>query len=475
VSARGLLMPWARPCELYSAPGSVVVKLRLGEAPEAIPPGRLVRTGRQEPAGRFRIGPVDRILAHFADKVRITRVHAPAALAFDDIEQATGLARTFHVAAPHSCCVEDVVDALRMLHVVESASPQYLCAVPLEATSSTATDVELDRAWISREAINAPPALAYEAGDPSVVLAVLDTGVATHSELGGNVRQAGPDVVQLGTGDLANGLELLGDTSGPDVEPLDEVGHGTSCAGIVAARGERIAPGTAGECTVLPTRVLGSAHLRGRQQRIGVGRMSDIDEGVKRSVDLGAKVLNMSFGTPVAALDGGDPMPHADAVRYARARGCIVVAASGNSGDNESYTPACLDGVLAVGAVDDAGEPCPFSTRGAHVALAAPGSRVVTIGLDGYAVVSGTSFAAPFASAAAALLASRAARRAYGLDGTDAARILSTTVRPWGEPRAGHGAGVLDVWAALQALDREIDLGPRTDQDDPAEEERMAK
>ena len=215
--------------------------------------------------------------------------------------------------------------------------------------------------------------------------------------------------------------------------------------------------GVAGNCTVLPARILGSARMRGRKERIGVGRISDIDEGVKAAVDLGAKVLNMSFGTPVGELDAGDPVPHQDVVEYAAARGCILVAASGNSGKTERFTPSCLDGVIAVGAVGDDGRPCSFSTSGTHVALCAPGWKVPSLALDGPALVSGTSFATPFVTAVAALLASRASRRAYELDGVKAAAILRGSARPWTAETPGHGAGILDAVAALQALEREID------------------
>jgi subtilisin family serine protease len=272
------------------------------------------------------------------------------------------------------------------------------------------------------------------------------------------VLPSGPDTVALGEGDLANGLELLGDNSDPDVRPLDEVGHGTGCAAIVGGAGRAIPPGVASSCTVLPARVLGSAHMRGRPAPFGIGRTSDIDRGVKRSVDLGAKVLNMSFGTPVDPLDPDDLFPHSDVVAYARARGCILVAASGNSGLWQSYTPACLDGVIAVGAVDSEGSPARFSTRNERVALSAPGVRVVSAGLDGYTRLTGTSFAAPFVAGAAGLLASRAQRRAYALDGDDARRVLCASSRPFeGDDAGGMGAGVLDVHAALTMLDREID------------------
>jgi subtilisin family serine protease len=447
VSARRLTQPWARASALYCQPGRVLVKLRLGEAPERLEPA----------SAAFGIGQVDRVLSHYADAVEIRYVHSPAARGWDDLEHALGLSRSFHVRATQHTPVDHVVDSLRALNVVESASPQYLTAVPLEA-ARTLEPFEEERSWSTRAAVHAQEAQAYEPGDASVVCAILDTGVLVGSgEFGSNLRERGPDFVRLGEGDLATGVELVGDNAVHDVNPVDQVGHGTSCATIIGGAGVQLPPGVAGNCTLLPARILGSARMRGRKERIGVGRISDIDEGLKAAVDLGAKVLNMSFGTPVGELDDGDPVPHEDVVAYARARGCILVAASGNSGKSERFTPACLDGVVAVGAVGDDDRPCSFSTSGSHVALCAPGWKVPSLALDGPALVSGTSFATPFVTAVAALLASRANRRAYELDGAKAAAILRGSARPWTEETAGHGAGVLDAVAALQALEREID------------------
>jgi hypothetical protein len=64
-------------------------------------------------------------------------------------------------------------------------------------------------------------------------------------------------------------------------------------------------------------------------------------------------------------------------------------------------------------------------------------------------------------SAAAALLASRAARRARTLDGHTAGRLLRASVSPWPTGSgSGHGAGILDAFGALQALDAELDRAP---------------
>jgi len=90
--------------------------------------------------------------------------------------------------------------------------------------------------------------------------------------------------------------------------------------------------------------------------------LADIDHGVKIAVDLGAKIINMSFGTPETALDAHDPLPHSDVVRYGLTKGCIMIAASGNSGRIERYAPASLEHVIAVGAVDQYNRLASFST-----------------------------------------------------------------------------------------------------------------
>lgn len=469
--SRRLLAPWARPCDLYSPPGRVLVQLRLGEAPEAIPTALDVRQGALEPELRFGISALDRVLSHFADRVTVTRMHDSAASlghvgashrGFDEIEHVLGLSRTFEVHTDHMCCIEDVVDAFRQTNVVEWASPDYITTTPLEAAAAQALldpDLDLELAWASRDLVNAAEAIAYELGDPSVLCAILDTGVIDdHPELGDNVRTFGPDTVELGAADFSAGLELLGDVRGQDRSPRDEAGHGTHCAAIIAGAGTNIPPGLASGCTVLPARVLGSARIKGRREPFGVGRIGDIDRGCKLVVDMGAKVLNMSFGTSLAALDAGDPVPHTDVTAYALARGCVLVAASGNSSKDEQITPACLDGVIAVGAVDNDGKPTAFTTTGPHLALSAPGERVVTADLEGYARATGTSFAAPFVTGAAALLVSRAGRRGIGLDGIEARRLLVESARPFAtDVPPGHGAGVLDAYAALRLLDRNID------------------
>ena len=471
---RRLFSPWSWHDGLYCSPRRVILKLALGEDPADIPAAIDVRVGAAIPASRVDGGPVDRILKRFAGNVQVVRVHTSAVsnglagsrhLGFDDLEHSIGLSRTLCVEAPKACCVDDFVSALSQLDIVEDASPYYLTTSllanrdDLSAPPQTIT-ADPGMAWESRDQIGAAQAMAYEPGDPTVIVAVVDTGIAKfHPELveTGRVR-AGLDTVQIGNRDLASGVRLLGDRAEVDMEPDDEVGHGTACAAAISASGRNIPPGLAGDCSLLPIRVLAAARITGRSAPIGIGAIADIDFGVKTAIDWGASVVNMSFGTPDSSFETNRPVPHQDVVQYGLARGCVMVAASGNSGRAEDYSPATLDGVVAVGSVGATGQPSSFSTSGDHVALSAPGERVVSAGIRGYQFVTGTSFAAPFVSATAALLISRSRRRQRPVGHETIRRILVQSAQPWTTgPVTGHGAGILNAYTALRQLDEVMD------------------
>lgn len=460
-----LAQPWARPGSAYSIPGTLVIKLSLGEGPEHIPALLDVRRNAREPASFFDVEPVDRLLKKFTDECHVARLHASSSSwdkpgqgeeGFDDIEHAIGLSRIFHLEVDDDCPIANLTDALRQLAIVEEASPHYLCTVPFAAPAAALNSAE---AWGPREQIHAPQAMAFEPGDATVIVGIVDSGVERHHpELRRRLR-AGFNTVDFDKSDLATGIRLVGHWSGPDSDPEDFVGHGTACAGIIGAEGEHIPPGVAGDCRLLPIRVLAAALVPGHDDPIGIGAIYDIDMGVKRTIDLGGKVINMSFGTAASSLDPGDPNPHADIVKYGIARRCVMVAASGNSGKEEKFYPAAHEGVIATGAVDHTGKPCSFTTRGDHVALSSPGEGIISTSLHGYMKASGTSFATPFVTAAAALLVSYAEGRAEPLDGSDVKRILQNSAQPFaaGADTKGCGAGILDCHAALRQLEKEFD------------------
>jgi len=129
----------------------------------------------------------------------------------------------------------------------------------------------------------------------------------------------------------------------------------------------------------------------------------DLVAALDAVIGAGAQVVNMSFAGSANAL-------LADALAQAQRRGIVLVAAGGNAGPRAApQYPAAYPQVIAVTAVGADGRAYHRAGRGRHVALAAPGVVLPTVGADGAAVArSGTSFAAPFVSAAAAALVERA-------------------------------------------------------------------
>jgi subtilisin family serine protease len=245
-------------------------------------------------------------------------------------------------------------------------------------------------------------------------------------------------------------MVLVGDSRGADFTPEDGVGHGSHVSGIIGAHGWEIPPGVAGRSQLLPVRVLAAAHSVGSIGLVGVGANPDIAQGIKVAVDLGANVINMSFGTPEEDTDPGAPLPHQAVIRYAAAQGAFLVAAAGNDGARTRFYPAAHPEVLAVGSVDAADRRSAFSTYGDHVHMYAPGERIVSIGRSGYRLSSGTSHAAPFVSGAAALVLARTRRLGRDLSSGDLRSVLMESAVPM---TGDAGSRRLDLAAALDLVE----------------------
>jgi len=158
-------------------------------------------------------------------------------------------------------------------------------------------------------------------------------------------------------------------------------------------------------------------------------------------------VINLSLGStsPNELIDGAI----AEAVRL----GSLVVAASGNSGEEGSPPsyPAVDPHVFTVGATDEADQPAPFSSRSQSVDIAAPGVDIpVATALDmSWAPEDGTSFSSPLVAGAAAWLWTVRP----DLDASQVAEILRESARDVGPPGydTATGYGILDMAAALAA------------------------
>ena len=401
-------------------------------------------------------GPVDRTVLARATGLRVKRCfHASARLGqvgarhscYNTLEQSLGLNRVLSLQIAEPELTGAVVSELRDLDQVEWAMAEPLATAPFRhggGDGSTGHARAFDR-------VGAAQALAMEPGSRAIAVAVIDTGVALdHREFGHRLR-TGYDTVDLGMGQVADGIMLVGDSLGRDFCARDETGHGSHVAGVIGARGLSMSQGTAGRSPLIPIRALAAARS-GQGPVFGVGGLSDIDAAIKLAVDMGAKVLNMSFGTSRTDLDPDAPPPHSDALIYADAQGCIPVAAMGNSGQEEEFFPAALPQCIAVGSMSLAGQRSEFSTTGRHIALCAPGEDVFSAGLTGYRESSGTSHAAPFVSGAAALLAARALARGHALTGAEARQALCYSA-DGATPNPETGWGMLNIPAALDHID----------------------
>jgi thermitase len=345
---------------------------------------------------------VDRVLRSVRGGVLVATEYQPASDAgWSSDERLLGLDRVFRVVL-QSGRLPDVtlLRELEALPHIERAVHGLVAtsSVPLASASS-----RQPADW-AVEAVGIGEAHEITRGNPDVVIAVLDTGVALdHPEFASRLRN-GFDFVDIIDGAAA----FMGDVLNADPDPTDPgVGHGSHVTGILAATGKRMMSGVAPECEILPVRVLGA--LRQGEHLIGAGLVDNINAGIKWAVDQGADVINMSLG--IRRQGGG--LPHADLISYAQRRGVAVVAASGNDGADTLYYPGALPGVIAVGAVGRDDQVAGYSTWGTQVDIVAPGTEIWSSWVHGdYAFATGTSQATPFVSGAAALCQSVA--RSFG-------------------------------------------------------------
>jgi subtilisin family serine protease len=235
-------------------------------------------------------------------------------------------------------------------------------------------------------------------------ITVLDTGLAHGAQLPdllggsqGSARITGdPDEPD------SNLVDTAGTTFGRDTWLDPVAGHGTFIAGLI----EQLAPG----CEIRVEHVISG---------LGDAIESDVIQSIQAAAalpdDERPELLSLSFGG--AALAQAPALR--SAIRRAQLAGIVVVASAGNSGTCETQYPAAYDGVIAVGALGPDG-PTPWTNYGEWVDACAPGADLVSAffadfdgpdprvntfdpdRFEGWAIWSGTSFAAPLVVAALA-------------------------------------------------------------------------
>jgi subtilisin len=241
-------------------------------------------------------------------------------------------------------------------------------------------DAELAAAWgvdriESGYAHHLDPAITGK----QVKVAVIDTGVdIDHPELAANYK---------------GGWDFVNNDSNPD----DDNGHGTHCAGTIAAASNGVGVvGVAPEVDIYAYKVLNES---------GSGSFSDVIAALEKCVIDGIHVTSNSYGS--SQNPGGIVE---QAFINAEQAGILNVAAAGNNGNfngkgNKVGYPARYSSVMAVAATDENDQRAYFSSTGPDLEVSAPGYSILSTYPDGgYAYASGTSMACPHVSGMAALL-----------------------------------------------------------------------
>lgn len=286
--------------------------------------------------------------------------------------------------------VEAAVAALRRDPRVEYAQPNYIYR---------AFGPPNDPLWDQQWGMHGPPTYGVQAvgawehttGRADIVVAVIDTGIDyTHEDLAANMWINLDETPANGVDDDNNGFvdDLYGyDFVWPDSDPIDDAGHGTHVAGIIAAtanNGKGVA-GVAPGVRLMAVKALDSK---------GAGTTDAIVQAIHYAASNGARVVNMSFGGP-----------YFDRLIYtaiAAHPGVLFVAAAGNDGHDNDTSPVspagftfgwridtdndgvaedypALPQVMSVAALDQSGELTSFSNYGAiSVDLAAPGEGIMS-------------------------------------------------------------------------------------------------
>jgi len=396
------------------------------------------------------------------------------------------LAAFFLVRLPAGAVLDEALERFAALPEVLSADP--IAVLPVSVVPD---DSLWASAWwlfqSSRADVHAPEAWNVSQGDPSLVIAILDTGVLPyHPDLGGTVAggtghmwvNAAERVGVAGVDDDGNGF--VDDVSGwdfvdlfsgagipagedwdvEDPDPNDFAGHGTFVAGFAGAIPDNGIglPGAAWNVSLMPVRMAWATNTN----PLGLVDMSFAAQAIHYAWRNGARVINASWASLLT--NGLDT-----AARAALRDGVTIVAAAGNN--NQPHELAEFDDVIAVAATNVLDQLGGFSNRGSWVDLSAPGTNmsgtfVARPGVDSLGLrepsyadgLNGTSFAAPLVSGAAALV--HAQRSALGMKPITPAGMrlrLRETADDIAtqNPTGGFGAGRLRI-------DRALTDGPRS-------------
>lgn len=274
---------------------------------------------------------------------------------------------------PSNKTVAEMVEAYSRQPAVEYAEPNYRLHItwspddPGYSYQWHFPSIDVAGAW---DLDTTPPLYG---GDPSIVVAVIDSGVAY--ETYSSYVQA-PDLASTnfwtnpgetagnGIDDDGNGYtdDIHGwDFVNSDAHPNDDNRHGTHVTGTIAQSTNNSlgVAGIAFNTTIMPLKVL---------DENGDGSDAWVADAIYYAVNNGANIINMSLG------GSSSSSTLQNAVAYAANAGVVVIAAMGNTGDNVTQYPAGYDAyVIAVAATRYDQTRSYYSTYGPNCDIAAPG------------------------------------------------------------------------------------------------------
>lgn len=290
-------------------------------------------------------------------------------------QQPLNLDHFFYLHLPPGLSVSECLERLQNHPLLEYAEPDWIgrAAVTVPNDPSFADQWHHQNPFKPSASIQTPLAWDITQGSSNVVVAVLDTGLADLPEFAGRTV---PGYNFAYTNNVT----------------LDDNGHGTQVAGVLAASANNgfLGAGVDWHCRIMPIKVFDSANL---------GFYSSWAQGIDYAVSNGCKVINLS--------GGGTEFSRTvqRAISNAISQGAIFVTAADNNGSTNLSFPGYLTPCITVGATDWQDHRAAFSNSGAQLNLVAPGTTIATVGRYGELDhAEGTSFSAPMVAGVCALL-----------------------------------------------------------------------
>ncbi|MEW6211341.1 MAG: S8 family peptidase [Acidobacteriota bacterium] len=376
----------------------------------------------------------------------LTEPLAAPAHPINEIITRRGLDRVFLLRFDPDDDIDSIISQLRSDPAVEYAEPNYL----IEPASVIPADPEFYRQWALRNLgtgaegqpstfesdIKATDAWEITTGNPSVLVAVTDTGVdINHPDLVGNIYTNPREIAANGVDDDQNGY--TDDVHGFNVadrnsDVSDIVGHGTQMSGIIAARSNNgVGISGVSQSKILPVKFF---RRTGPNPSDFEATIADAARALLYSIAAGARIINASWRTLLRDTSESESQALRDAVLATLDAGALLVCIAGNDAfDNDIirvYPGAYqLENQIVVAASDynddlwhALNDPTTlksgYGKRTVH--LAAPGALVLTLLARGdcvtcsasadpedwYGAIDGTSAAAAYVSGVAALVKS---------------------------------------------------------------------